>query len=518
LAADTPKDAAISRHLALSTVSNYAGQIVNLAVWFLLTPFLVHRLGASQYGLWMLVSSFIAYGSLLDFGVGEAIVKYVAEFRARGDSESASRLVATSLWLYCGLGLLVLLIGIVIAPLVPKIINVPPSEAHTATVLVILTALGVAVELPATAAYSVLRGLHRFDLMNLIGSSAIIALAVGWVLVVLLGGGVLGMAAIVIPLTLIWQVPAIALIHRTAPDLRFGLRGPERGMVRSVATFSSALFGINVAAVVKGKTDEIVIGAALPVAAVAPYSIARRLSGLPGQLAYQFVRVLMPLASRLHAEGDAALLRGLYTASMRLTIGLFTVVAGGLIVFAGPFLAAWVGPRYAHSSDIVVILTFAGLAEALLWPAAQLLQGMNRHRPLVAFALGSAALNLALSIILIGPLGVKGVAFGTLIATSLEALIVVPFAARVTQVQGRTVLADVLVPAILPVVPMVAVLALIRGTLAPSTIATIAIAGLAGAVVYAAGYLAFPVAVRERAMVARILGGARGAGRALARR
>ena len=149
LAAEDPKDAAISRHLALSTVSNYLGQVVNLAVWFLLTPFLVRKLGATQYGLWVLVASFIAYGSLLDFGVGDAIVKYVAEFRARGDDDSASRLVATSLWLYCALGLLVFVIGVALAPLVPKLINVPPSEQHTASLLVILTALGVAVELPA---------------------------------------------------------------------------------------------------------------------------------------------------------------------------------------------------------------------------------------------------------------------------------------------------------------------------------------------------------------------------------
>jgi len=518
LAAEDPKDAAISRHLALSTVSNYLGQVVNLAVWFLLTPFLVRKLGASQYGLWVLVSSFIAYGSLLDFGVGDAIVKYVAEFRARGDGDSASRLVATSLWLYCALGLLVFVIGVALAPLVPKLINVPPGEQHTASLLVILTALGVAVELPATASYSVLRGLHRFDLMNIIGSSAILALAVGWVIVLLLGGGVLAMAAIVIPLTLVWQIPAIMLIRRTAPDMRFGFRGAERGMARSVATFSSALFGINVAAVVKGKSDEIVIGATLPVAAVAPYSIARRLSGLPGLLAFQFVRVLMPLASRLNAEGDRSLLSALYTASMRFTIGMFAAVAGGLIVFAGPFLSAWVGPRFAHSSNIVVILTFAGLAEALLWPAAQLLQGMNRHRPLVVFALGSAGLNLGLSIILIGPLGVKGVAYGTLIATGIEALIVVPFAGRVTGVAGRTVFRDVLVPSVLPAIPMVAVLVLIRATLAPSTIVTIAIAALAGTLVYAAGYLAFPVAVRERALARAVLGAVGGAGRRLVSR
>jgi len=65
---------------------------------------------------------------------------------------------------------------------------------------------------------------------------------------------------------------------------------------------------------------------------------------------------------------------------------------------------------------------------------------------------------------------------------------------------------------------MVAVLVLIRATLAPSTIVTIAIAALAGALVYAAGYLAFPVAVSERAMARAVLGAVGGAGRRLVSR
>ncbi|HEY8765072.1 MAG TPA: hypothetical protein VIM18_12830, partial [Solirubrobacteraceae bacterium] len=58
-----------------STASNVAGQVVVLGVWFALTPFMVHRLGAANYGLWVLVASLVAYGNLLDLGVGAAVTK-----------------------------------------------------------------------------------------------------------------------------------------------------------------------------------------------------------------------------------------------------------------------------------------------------------------------------------------------------------------------------------------------------------------------------------------------------------
>ena len=151
-------------------------------------------------------------------------------------------------------------------------------------------------------------------------------------------------------MTVIWLIPTIWLIHRTAPELRFGFRGASRAHARQVLLFGSALFGIQSAAVVKLQSDEIVIGAALPVSNISPYAIARRLSTLPGQLTSQFVLVLLPIASRLHAEGEAGLLRQIYLTGLRLTLALFAIVGGALIIFSKPFLLAW-APSVAGSAN-----------------------------------------------------------------------------------------------------------------------------------------------------------------------
>jgi O-antigen/teichoic acid export membrane protein len=136
-----------------------------------------------------------------------------------------------------------------------------------------------------------------------------------------------------------------------------------------------------------------------------------------------------------------------------------------------------------------------------MWPAIYMLQGMDRHRPLVIFAVGSAVLNLGLSIWLVGPLDVKGVALATLIASGLEMLLVVPYAMRVNRVRVTTVLRDVLVPVTLPLIPAAALLVAERELLAPSNLVTIALAGFAGAVAYGVCFLCFPQAVRERALL-----------------
>jgi O-antigen/teichoic acid export membrane protein len=488
----------ISRHLLRSTASNVAGQLLIMTVWFGLTPFIVHRLGAANYGLWVLVASMIAYGSLLDLGVGGAVTKYVAEFRACGRSAEASELIATALRMYCAIGVLVVAGSIPFAMAFPHVFHIAPHQQNAARWVVFLTGVAVAVQLPAATAYAVLRGLQRFDLNNVISVSATVAQAIGTVMVLVLGGGVIGLAAVSIPLTVLTQVPMQIVIRRVAPDLRFGWRGARRELLPTVASFSAALVVINSGAVVKTKTDEIVIAGALPVATVAPYSIARRVAELPTLLTYQFIRILFPLASELHGSGDGARIRRLYVAGTRVTLALFVPIAIALMVLAHPFLSAWVGPRYATDASVTVILVGAAMLDIAIWPAASLLQGTNGHRMLALFGATSALLNVGLSIVLVRIVGVTGVAIGTFVAAALEVLVVVPFAMQRYGIRLAHMVREALAPALLPAAPAVCALLLARATVAPSTVPAVVLVGALGGLVYAAGYLSFSASSAER--------------------
>jgi O-antigen/teichoic acid export membrane protein len=353
----------------------------------------------------------------------------------------------------------------------------------------------------------VLQGLHRFDFANLIGILGMALFTIATVSVLLLGGGLLGMVAINIPITLTMQIPTIWLIRRAAPELQFGRGRPRRELVRTVFSFSSALVVVNLASQIQSQTDEIVIGIFLPVASVTPYSIARRLSGLPQILTNQFVKVLMPLASQLTATDERHQLRSLYLTSARLTLALDVPLVCGLIVLGRSFLMVWVGAEYASAAPLLAILAIASLVDTSMWPASNILQGMSRHRPLAIFAIGSALVNLLLSIWLVHPLGVAGVALGTLIPTSIECVcFVTPYAMRQNGVSLRAFLSEILWPSLVPAVPMLAVLFALRQLLQPSSYLAIGAIGLAGVGVYGLLYLALSRGKPEHVLLRRLAG------------
>ena len=63
---------------------SYVSIGLNNIVGLLYTPFMLRMMGQSEYGLYSLVASVVAYLTVLDLGFGNAIVRYTAKFRAEG--------------------------------------------------------------------------------------------------------------------------------------------------------------------------------------------------------------------------------------------------------------------------------------------------------------------------------------------------------------------------------------------------------------------------------------------------
>lgn len=495
---DGNKDTYIRRKVLVGTFSNYIGQIVSIGTLLFLTPFVLHHLGATAYGLWVLISSIVAYGSLLDFGIWGTIIKYVSEFRAREDHEQGRRLVATAFRLYLLLGMCVFLLSIVLAPFIPDLFHLPADQRSTAILLVILMGLTAGLSLPGMTQMAVLRGLQRYDIVNLVEITATLFTSGMTVLILLAGGGILGMVLANTSGLLVMLALSTRIIHRLAPELKFRRKDYERSFVRMVFSYSWPLFVKDFASRLQTKTDEITIGAFLPVSFIASYNIARRLSESTHVLTKQFMKVLLPLASELHARSDLLYLRQVYMVGTRLTLAISVSIGCTLILLARPILTLWVGPAYANAGSIVAILTLASFISTCQWPAGAVLQGMARHKVLAATSLCSGLANLVISIILVRPFGLTGVAIGTLIPNTIEFCVILPFTLRILNVNAGDAFKGIFFPALSPAIPMILVLYFFRQFVGAPTLSFLILSAGTGIAVYIFGYLLLGASKGER--------------------
>lgn len=492
------KDQLLRHRILTSTASNYVGQLIALGIFFFLTPFIVHQLGAPAYGLWVLVGSLMAYGSLLDLGIWGALIKYVAEYRVRGEYQEANALIATAFRLYWGIGGLIFLLTLVIAPFFSRWFAVDAAQAETARTLVILMGLGTGLVLPMMAPMAILRGLQRYDVVNLIEVSGTIVTAVATVLVLLNGGGLVALVTVNILGTVAIFGPAAWMVQRLDPQLRVSLRGFQRPYLRRVLQYSWPLFVSETAVRLQTKTDEITIGIWFVVSAITPYALAKKLSDVPLILTKQLVKVFLPMASELSAQADRGRLRRLYLKGSHLTLLLSLPLCVTLSLLAQQLLTIWIGASFADAGILVVLLSGAGLLASIQWPAVAVLRGMNRHRPLAAIALTAGLLNLGLSIALVGIWQLAGVAWGTLIPALLEFLVVFVYALWTMEISMGEAMSQIFLPVLLPTTLMGVTMYGVQQLWVIDSLLSLVLIGSMGLFIYFLTYLITALSARER--------------------
>lgn len=494
-----PKHDILHHRVLTSTIANYTGKAATLAIGFLLTSFMVHRLGTTNYGLWVIISAIAGYSALGDLGIPGGVVKYVAEFRARQEFDDARRLIATALTAGAILGFIAGILGLFLAPVISHWFGSAPHERRLVIGIVATSGIVLGAAIFSRFTQAVLQGLQRFDVLNLLNVATALIFALATVIVLLLHGGVLGVALASAATTLLMQLPTVWCISHAAPELHLTWHGARRSYLRLILPYSSAFVADQAAWRLKTETDELVIGVVLSVAAATPYALARRLSLLAQSFTDQFLTVLVPLAAELHAGANRQRLRSLFIASTRLTLAIFLPMSLILAIFAGPILSVWVGNAYARYAHLVVILTAATLIDLILWPAGGILKVMARYRLVLISAATTALVNVALSVVLALRFGVTGVALGTLIPAAIEAFgFVLPYAMRILAVDARTALRSLLLPPLLPATPIALVLIVVRRVISPSSLFQLSLVAVCTVVLYAGLYMAISASAAER--------------------
>jgi hypothetical protein len=98
------------RQLLTNVGSSWFSLGFDVLVGLFLSPFLLHWLGDTAFGIWVLIFSITGYYGLFDLGIRSSVVRYVSKFTATDDIEDLAKLINTSLFTYSCIGVLSLLV------------------------------------------------------------------------------------------------------------------------------------------------------------------------------------------------------------------------------------------------------------------------------------------------------------------------------------------------------------------------------------------------------------------------
>jgi O-antigen/teichoic acid export membrane protein len=485
--------------------TRYALIIVNALIGLVVLPYNVEHLGTTAYGLWMLTASLTVYFTAIDLGYGGAVVRFVAEYRARRNAQALNEILSTMFFAFCAMALACYGLALITAALLPHIFNLAPDQVRTGQIVLLIISVQVALYFPFSVYGGVINGFERYYVNNVVATGFNVLTAV--VNVVVLWRGY-GLVELVVATTLT-RIAPFWVYRRNAyavfPDLQLRWSLVRAKRLREVTGFSAYLAAIDWSARLTYATDAFYLGIFLNTAAVGVYAVAQRLAEALLRMTNQLHTFLFPAVVQRAVSGRTERQQELLIKANRFQLAIAMCLCASVAAVADVLVPAWVGPGFETAVLATQILAFVVVLRAWVAMPSTVLKGTDHHRYLAAVSAIGAVANLLLSIPLVKTWGIVGVAVGTAIPVSvMSAVVIFPKACRVVGLSVRQGYREVVWPAVWPGLVVVAVLMSTRGALPAGLAAVLAHLAL-GALAYAALFFLLGLSRQERHWVGAAL-------------
>ena len=143
---------------------SYSLIVIDIVIGILLVPFLLKTLGNYEYGVYKLLLSTASYLSVLDFGIGGTITRYVVKYNTENKQREKENFVAMGLVIYGVLSAAVLCIAAVICTLIPNMYaaSIEPEDIRHAQKIFMVLCSTTAVQLFNHAYHGLFAAYEKF--------------------------------------------------------------------------------------------------------------------------------------------------------------------------------------------------------------------------------------------------------------------------------------------------------------------------------------------------------------------
>jgi O-antigen/teichoic acid export membrane protein len=368
--------------LKAGALLNYIIIILNIFVGLLYTPYMLRMLGQSEYGLYALVSSVIAYLTVLDLGLGNAIVRYTAKYRAEGKVNEQYEMFGMFLVLYTIIGIVAVLLGSILYFNVDKLFGDTMSsiELSRARIMMLILVFNLAFTFPMSIFSSIVLAYERFTFPKILNIIQVFSSTL--IMVLLLSYGYKAIAMVIVQtvfnvMNLVLQY--VYCIRKLKIKVKFAKF--EMGFMREVLIYSLWIFLDVIMNKIYWSTGQFILGAYVGTVAISVFAVAIQLEGMYMMFSSAISSVFLPKVTGMVAKNDDPReISALFVRTGRIQNIIMSFILFAFIIFGKSFIILWAGKEYGDAY-VIALLFFI----ALYFPLLQnlgiiILQARNQMR------------------------------------------------------------------------------------------------------------------------------------------
>ena len=399
-------------------IFSYLLIVVDVLVTLLLLPYLWDNLGQSEYGLYKMLQSTAAFMSVLDFGLGGTITRYIVKFKTEGDVRKQENFMAMGLMIYGILAMAIMVVSVGITFFIPVMYSgsVSAQQMQEAQMIFMVMAGSHALML-FSHAYTGLFAAHERFSYTKASNIVKILLRVGLIFIGIQLWSSAMMVVLVDFLLTLLQLMIHILYAKYSVKSKIKLHKWDWKLAREALVFTSAILIQTIVNQFNTNVANIVLGVFSTTAVIATYSLVLQLYSMYSNFSTAISTVYLPSISTAVFEGanDDVVTQKVIEPS-RIQLVILLMVASGFFLYGGDFLPLWISEDLDAVYVMTCILMVASLLNLSQNTITSVLKAKNKlHGKSLILAI-STAINFGLTCLLVPWLGAMGAVIGSCVS------------------------------------------------------------------------------------------------------
>lgn len=392
------------------------------------------QLGPDGYGVYALAVTFVAFVFLLlDPRAAEAVVRYVAEFRAAGDMPRVRAAVRAGFLLDACWGAAGLLVAVAVARPAAGLLSIDGYAEMIAVV-----AIGASVAAPASTSRAVLSVFERFKTISHVQVSVSVLRALSVIAVALGGFGLWGVIWTLTVVSLLEGVLFVSIAvraarHELGPAVLRAPLAPLRGRVRDIAHFLVLSDLSTLASTAIKQVDTLVLGLLTGPREAGYYRLAKSLTAPSGNVGVPVQTLLYPRLAAAEAEGDFRRADDLVRRTVRRVCLPLAFAALLCIPLVGPVIRLVAGEEFEGSTGPAIALVAGVALSFATLHVRPVFLVRDQLRALLGLTVATSTASLAAFFPAAAGFGADGVAWARTLMVGLGTLLMLYFLHRTRQ-------------------------------------------------------------------------------------
>lgn len=403
--------------LKLGAIISYLSLFLGTFIQILYTPIMLRLLGQAEYGLFTLANSVIGYLGVLEFGMGNAVIRYTAKFRAQNDKEGEHNLNGMFIIVYSIIAIIVIIAGTLLVSNADKIFinTLSVNELSTMKILMALMIFNMAISLPFGIFNSIVSAYERFTFQKILGVIRTILNPLVMLPLLLVGYKSIGMTVATTVLNIVFILVNVYYCFRVL-KVKIKFKKMDLSIFKEIFAYSFFIFLNMIVDKIYWGTDQLILGAVSGTTIVAIYSIGAQFNNYYMSFSTAISSIFLPRVTQMVTKNVSNKeLSDLFIKIGRIQYIILLFILCGFILVGKEFIRIWAGDGYDSSYYIALIVMVPLTIPLIQNLGITILQAKNMHKFRSNLYIVVALMNVVISI----PLAYKLGAFGCALASGI---------------------------------------------------------------------------------------------------